>query len=86
MDTPWSKQGLDPWWQRQSMQPGRVQSTWAGPLTGGERAPKGDVGVPARWEGMRSPEVGSQIFSPHQPCGHRHFCRTLWVTSTAWLI
>ena len=78
---PMVKQGLGTWWQRQSTRHGHDQSVWAGPLTGGERAPAGDG--PAKGGRRRSPKVGSQIFSPHQPSGHRRFCRTLWVTSTA---
>ena len=38
-----------------------------------------------RQGGGRSPEVCSQIFNPHQPTGHRRFCRALRVTSTAQL-
>ena len=52
---------------------------------GGERVPTGEEGAPAGEGGRRSPEVGSQIFSPHQPTGHRRFCRALRVTSTAQL-
>ena len=47
MDTSWPQQGLGPWRQQQNMQHGRVQSVWAGPLTGGERVPAGEGGAPS---------------------------------------
>ena len=84
---PLAKQEVGTWWQRQSTRQSHDQRIWVGALTGGERAPaeakeglqqRGAEGGDQRW--------ASQIFSPHQPSGHRRFCRTLWVTSTARLI
>ena len=66
MDTPGSKQGLGQWWQHQSTQGECVQSVWAGPLTKGERAPTGDVGVPAGGGEEEEPRGGLPYF-PSSP-------------------
>ena len=55
----------------------RPQKTKERPQKTKERPQRGEGGGAQR----RAPR--SSVLTTHQPSGHRHFCITLWVTSTA---
>ena len=65
---------------------GGVRAPEVGAMTAAVRAPHNGEEGPQEGRIAGPEEVKPGVLSHHQPLGHRHHCRVLWVTSTAQLL